>query len=199
MIAASNSHRTPNSRPHPPGFTLVELLVVVAIIALLLALLFPAVGAIRASSQRISCANNLHEIGLCTQVYVTSYDAYPPAYMNNPPPNVSTGPIGFWTDYLKPYLSKNMSVYWCPADSNHAPSPWDSAIILSYGMNSFNFAGNTYCFWYGVKSYDVAHPNQVILFADSTSGDYWVGSGGVLKNPVPFVDYRHPGGTFNAV
>ncbi len=59
------------------GFTLVELLVVIAIIGVLIGLLLPAVQAAREAARRISCQNNLHQIGLAAQLYHDTFDAFP--------------------------------------------------------------------------------------------------------------------------
>lgn len=63
------------------AFTLVEVLVVIAVIAILIALLLPAVNRARQQSQLVACKSNLQQIGLATRMYANDYDdKYPDAY-----------------------------------------------------------------------------------------------------------------------
>ena len=62
------------------GFTLVELLVVIAIIAILVMLLLPAVGAARAAAMRTSCVNQIRQLGVALNNYETARGEFPPSW-----------------------------------------------------------------------------------------------------------------------
>jgi prepilin-type N-terminal cleavage/methylation domain-containing protein/prepilin-type processing-associated H-X9-DG protein len=89
------------SRAFRPGFSLVEVLVVVSIGSMLLSLILPAVLKVRAAADRLSCQSNLRQIGLATQNYESAFGRLPPAF-RHPATGTST-PYLQWPLYIAPY------------------------------------------------------------------------------------------------
>ncbi|WP_339729733.1 DUF1559 domain-containing protein [uncultured Gimesia sp.] len=87
------------------GFTLIELLVVIAIIAILIALLLPAVQQAREAARRLSCKNNLKQLGIGLHNYHDTHGCFPPGYIYKPGTGGNQSGFG-WVTMLLPMLDQ---------------------------------------------------------------------------------------------
>jgi prepilin-type N-terminal cleavage/methylation domain-containing protein/prepilin-type processing-associated H-X9-DG protein len=93
------------------GFTLVELLVVIGIIALLISILLPALSKARASANTVACASNLHTMGQAMVMYTNQFRHYPGAQSALDSGGTA---FGIWAPRLRNFMNGNQKVFWCP-------------------------------------------------------------------------------------
>jgi len=128
------------------AFTLVELLVVVAIIATLMAVLLPALRKAKEAANRVACAANLRQLGLAIYMYANEYKG------SLPMTEYGFGGRGSWICWppqadiaqssLTPYLRESLAkVMLCPSEdlASHSPMPY-GPYPYSYSLNYWVFA-----------------------------------------------------------
>ncbi len=118
MLETTEAHGAVHNQLVRRAFTLIELLVVIAIIALLAAILFPVFARARENARKSSCQNNLKQIGIGLQQYMSDFDGY---MMGSE--NIAVGSsITSWPTIVNPYV-KSGQVFICPSGERSVFAP----------------------------------------------------------------------------
>ena len=161
------------------GFTLVELLVVIAIIAILAALLLPALSAAKAKARVISCTSNFRQIGQALHLYTGDNNDCVPSSLNFgvPANNVPAAAASIPDDYTYGGVAKALSmpnplVFWCPSDTMH-PMPVGSVTDTNVTSSSFRYAiWQQTCLISGLKLTFFDQPSAQVVYHETADNHF---------------------------
>ena len=128
------------TRRHPAAFTLIELLVVISIIAVLIGLLLPALGAARGAANTAKCLSNQHQMGLAFEMYHgDNRRLYPQPFQDSDLP--SSGQKDVWFNALDPYVLNPTQSYSSASQRNYNPYKQDP-VYETFGEDTATTGGN---------------------------------------------------------
>lgn len=174
------------------AFTLVEMLVVIAIICILAALVIPIVNAAHEHSNRVNCKNNLHQMGLAFIMYASDNDDFLPDYICSMDPNWGTptyrnfppADTPNWVPLLYPKYINILKTFICPS----------SEAVPGDGYGGFNSDGTVplssahdgYTPWWGIPSASASYNTISITYCYwGSNPDYAIQKYRVNNLPIP--------------
>lgn len=163
---------------HCSAVTLVELLVVIAVLSALAALIFPVFAQAKAKAQQATCQSNLRQIGMAVSMYAQDFDgAYPPVAVTYFTRDKEADGSLTWRELLKPYLQ--VSFLTCPSRAlpgvmgENAGDPKVSGYALNDRINQTinqTLNGAQVSFFVGVSEPRLRFPALTVLACDARSG-----------------------------
>ena len=161
------------------GYTLAELLVVVAICAILLSIAIPAINGVRHAASSVVCRSNLRQVGISTISYALDHRERLPADGNKGVDDPATSPAWFYR--LPPYLEDSdvdrpASTFQCPSFRWDGPQVFTNASAKSYKMNAYlDNDGRPLHYRRGSLR---GEERNIVLFFDAVAGETGMGQWG---------------------
>jgi prepilin-type N-terminal cleavage/methylation domain-containing protein/prepilin-type processing-associated H-X9-DG protein len=148
--------------PRRAGFTLIELLVVIAIIAILASMLLPALSGAKESARRISCVNDMRQLGLAEQLFADDSEG-----------KFTPRQAPYWPERLLTYYV-NSNLLHCPSDvaahqRSYIINGWNDYFAETLGTNFDAYM--TYQVAEGMPESGIRQPSETILFGELEAGN----------------------------
>lgn len=173
--------RASRSTARGDGFTLVELLVVLAVMAMLAALFLPVLAQARERARQSTCLSNLRQIGQAHLLYLQDWDErFPDWVTSGPPRSQPFGPYRFWTEYLQPYLRsqalfRDPSAQWPPKVAEIQKLA--QYALVTWGRHGWGTRDDPYWNWpsSALSLAGVLRPADTMVVADGWTTTDWSG------------------------
>jgi prepilin-type N-terminal cleavage/methylation domain-containing protein/prepilin-type processing-associated H-X9-DG protein len=164
MLALQSFSRHPSPSR---GFTLIEILVVVAILAVLAAIAFPVLGNMRKRANTAEGTNNLRQIGVAMTTYHSEHGLYPGAHYKDPDTEKRTN----WRAALADYLDENQrgwdaEIFSCPNVEEKWTGGWGGKYPPSYSCNPALITSSSL---EGERAVNVPRPAETVLVMDAST------------------------------